>query len=159
VTQTAPDPGSKACTPDPGSNTCTDACGDAGTSRRQAVVLGVSAAFAGGALVAVGAGTAAAQPSAVEAAKPLIKLSKIAVGRSVKVANVIITRTGRSTVVGHSTVCTHMGCSVAPNGPELKCPCHGSRFNSATGEVIAGPAKTALPPVAVSVSGDEVVAG
>jgi nitrite reductase/ring-hydroxylating ferredoxin subunit len=151
VTQTAPDSGSNAAAPDPGSGACTEACGDSGTSRRQAVVLGVSAAIAGGALVAVGADTAAAQPSAVEAAKPLIKLSKIAVGGSVKVANVIITRTGRSTVVGHSTVCTHMGCSVAPNGPELKCPCHGSRFNPRNGAVLAGPAARPLPAVRLAV--------
>ena len=36
------------------------------------------------------------------------------------------------TVVGHSAVCTHQGCTVAASGA---CPCHGSSFNVATGAV------------------------
>ena len=102
-------------------------------------------------------------PSAESPSAAIAKLSDIPVGGSISAeldnAPIIISQPTAGKVVAFSAICTHQGCKVAPANKELDCPCHGSRFNSTTGEVIAGPAKTALPSVAVSVSGDEVVAG
>ena len=56
-------------------------------------------------------------------------------------------------------VCTHRGCSLATgtlDGSVVTCPCHGSRFEVATGVVVAGPATVGLETYAVEVLGDEV---
>lgn len=43
-----------------------------------------------------------------------------------------------------SSVCTHLGCSVARSTEGFACPCHGSRFDN-SGKVVGGPAPRALP--------------
>jgi Rieske Fe-S protein len=69
---------------------------------------------------------------------------------------VVITRTG-SEVHAFSAVCTHQGCHVDKvSGGTIRCPCHGSRFDASTGEVVSGPASSPLPPVAVTVRNGEV---
>lgn len=52
-----------------------------------------------------------------------------------------------------SAVCTHLGCTVARNGKELACPCHGSRF-AADGANVVGPAARALPYLALEFNTD-----
>ena len=48
-----------------------------------------------------------------------------------------------------SAICTHRTCTVKSHGDDLRCPCHGSRFNAA-GHVIKGPAAHDLPRYAIS---------
>ncbi|MBA2715203.1 MAG: Rieske (2Fe-2S) protein [Rubrobacteraceae bacterium] len=60
--------------------------------------------------------------------------------------------------VAYSAVCTHQGCTVAYQGGQLACPCHGSVFDPANGaKVVAGPAPSPLPEIPVKVEGGEVV--
>ncbi|UVY83596.1 Rieske (2Fe-2S) protein [Brachybacterium sp. NBEC-018] len=64
---------------------------------------------------------------------------------------VLLVRGDGEDVSGFSGYCTHNGCALAQHEEELDCPCHGSRFDALTGEVLRGPATTHLPEVAVSV--------
>ena len=60
--------------------------------------------------------------------------------------------------VAYSAICTHQRCTVAHQGGNLACPCHGSVFDPAKGaEVVAGPAPSPLPEIPVKVEGGEIV--
>lgn len=71
---------------------------------------------------------------------------------------VVVTQPTAGEFVAFSSICTHRGCPVdtVENGT-INCPCHGSMFAIADGTVVAGPAPAPLPPVEVTVDGDDVV--
>jgi Rieske Fe-S protein len=54
-----------------------------------------------------------------------------------------VVRTGASSFVASSTICTHEGCDTNVRGNQYSCPCHDSLF-SATGAVLRGPADRPL---------------
>jgi thiosulfate dehydrogenase (quinone) large subunit len=56
----------------------------------------------------------------------------------------IVIREASGTLVAHSAVCTHAGCTVGYQGGQIVCPCHGSVFDAQTGAVITGPATRPL---------------
>ena len=56
----------------------------------------------------------------------------------------IVVRQANGTLVAHSAVCTHAGCTVGYQGGQLICPCHGAVYDAATGAVISGPAPSPL---------------
>ena len=59
---------------------------------------------------------------------------------------------------GFSAVCTHQGCLVAGvSDGSINCPCHGSMFDPDTGEVIGGPAPSALPERPIIVAGKDIL--
>jgi cytochrome b6-f complex iron-sulfur subunit len=67
---------------------------------------------------------------------------------------IIYNRDGK--IMAYSLVCTHLGCTVAENGAEFECPCHGSRFDS-NGAVLAGPAQNPLKNLRVEILEDNTL--
>jgi Rieske Fe-S protein len=59
------------------------------------------------------------------------------------------------TFLAYSGICTHNGCTVGydEGAAEFACPCHGARFEAATGDVVQGPAQRPLTKIAVAESG------
>ena len=100
---------------------------------------------------------------APDAGTEVAALTDVPVGGSVGVdvggQPVLVAQPIAGQVVAFSAICTHQQCVVAAAGTELKCPCHGSTFDAATGDVLVGPALRALDPFAVRVDGDRIVAG
>lgn len=62
-------------------------------------------------------------------------------------------------VFAYSAICTHQGCTVAYDGlsHSMNCPCHGAKFDAASGAVLAGPAPTPLSKISVQISGANIV--
>jgi cytochrome b6-f complex iron-sulfur subunit len=61
-------------------------------------------------------------------------------------------------IKAYSAICPHLGCVVAWNDMvgAIQCPCHDGRFNPSSGAVVSGPPPGPLPPINVSVEGDEI---
>jgi Rieske Fe-S protein len=97
--------------------------------------------------------------TAVEVAK----LSDVPVGGSISAtlsgAPILISQPTAGTVLAFTAICTHQGCVVKPANAEFDCPCHASRYDAATGDVLRGPAPRALAKIPVTVTGDVIMAG
>jgi Rieske Fe-S protein len=140
-------------------------------SRRTVLTTGAAvagAAVGAAALTACGPSSSGSSPGTAQApiaaGTPLVALSEVPVGQAKAAkapdgSDVIVARTSDSAVAAFSAVCTHQGCTVAPKGADLVCPCHGSVFNALTGEVKQGPANKPLPSVQVKVENGKVVTG
>jgi nitrite reductase/ring-hydroxylating ferredoxin subunit len=62
-------------------------------------------------------------------------------GERIAVANV------SGTLHAFDDTCTHLGCSLADGdleGTVVTCPCHGSRFDVTSGDVLRGPAQESV---------------
>ncbi|WP_438855649.1 Rieske (2Fe-2S) protein [Agromyces sp. M3QZ16-3] len=143
-------------------------------SRRTALALGGTGAL-GSALVLAGCapgsdstggsgtGTGVDGTPTDAAGEDVAALTDIPVGGSISATiggqPVLLSQPTAGEVVAFSAICTHQGCTVAPEGAAFVCPCHGSTFDAATGDVEQGPALEPLPSVPVSVDGDRVIAG
>ncbi|QEO15792.1 Rieske (2Fe-2S) protein [Agromyces intestinalis] len=110
-----------------------------------------------------GGGGAEAPGTDVAAGSEVAALADVPVGESISVtidgADALLAQPSAGVVAAFSAICTHQQCKVAPAGAELHCPCHGSRFDAATGEVLNGPALQPLTPIAVHLDGDRIVTG
>jgi Rieske Fe-S protein len=141
-------------------------------SRRTVLSTGAAAAGAAvGAIALTACGSSSSSSSGSNSAAPapapgtpLVALADIPVGQAKAAkapdgSDIVVARTADNTAAAFSAVCTHQGCTVAPAGSELKCPCHGSVFDALTGAVKNGPAKKPLPAVSVKVQNGQVVTG
>lgn len=99
------------------------------------------------------ASSTAARPAATGLPRGAVKLgaaNQLPVGQGATYSDPgdghpdIVVRQTDGSLVAHSAVCTHAGCTVSYQGGHLVCPCHGSVFNARTGAVITGPAVTPL---------------
>jgi Rieske Fe-S protein len=78
-------------------------------------------------------------------------------------SKVVVTQPTEGTFKAFSAICTHAGCTVGGvTDGVIRCPCHGSEFDVATGEVLRGhdgtdPSNQApLAVVDIAVEGDDV---
>lgn len=131
-------------------------------SRRHALLIPATAAGLGGlaACAPEDEGFGTAEP--VRAEDDAIALEEIPENSSTLVnfggeqPFVLVVRGTGEDLTAYSGYCTHNGCALRQDEAELDCPCHGSRFDAATGEVLVGPATRQLPGVEVAVEGDVV---
>ena len=90
---------------------------------------------------------------AAGADEPLAQVADLPDGGGVVLedVHVVLVRDGDQ-VRGLSATCTHQGCTVSGVADgRITCPCHGSVFDAATGEVLTGPASSPLRAVPVEV--------
>lgn len=72
----------------------------------------------------------------------------------------LLIRPKADTLLAYASQCTHLQCPVLPavEAGHLHCPCHAGYFDLATGEVLAGPPRRALPRVGLEVKNGDVYA-
>ncbi|MEV6166240.1 Rieske (2Fe-2S) protein [Streptomyces sp. NPDC052052] len=145
---------------------------------RRSVVAAIGAVSAAAVLTACGSqkdsdgtdairpamgGRSAARPtdggSTEAAGESLAKTSDIPEGGGTVFADrgVVVTQPKAGEFKAFSADCPHQGCAVSSvsNGV-INCPCHGSKFDVATGEVKRGPATRPLAARSIRVSGDSI---
>jgi cytochrome b6-f complex iron-sulfur subunit len=127
------------------------ACGGDGSSTKPA--------GSGGTGTSSGGGNGGGKGASDEA---LAKVSQVPVGGAVSATSgdgkpVIVAQPTAGKLVAFSAICTHQGCTVAPADKILKCPCHGSTYDLATGKNTGGPAPSPLARISVKVEGGKVV--
>ena len=111
-------------------------------------LLGTATTFAGAFLAACG-----------EEAPEDIAKTDVPVGSAVILDRFIIAQPAAGNYVAYSSVCPHQQKKITKvEGDKVKCTAHGSTFDIATGDRVAGPALSGLRKVDLKDNGDKVSA-
>lgn len=123
-------------------------------------VVGLMSVAAGAVIASLAGGSFRPKQKATAS---IVKLADFPIGSTMPfTANdgnpAILFRTNAG-VFAYSAICTHQGCTVAYDGlsHSMNCPCHGAKFDAASGAVLAGPAPIPLPKISVSIAGDHII--
>lgn len=116
------------------------------TCSRRLFLLGTATTFAGAFLAACG-----------EAPSEEVAKTAVPVGSAVILDRFIIAQPNPGEYVAYSAVCPHQQQKITVvDGENVRCTAHGSVFNTASGEVISGPATTGLTTAALEETGDQL---
>jgi cytochrome b6-f complex iron-sulfur subunit len=100
-----------------------------------------------------GAASGDAITVAIDADSALAATGSVALVQSAA-GNVLVARTGQNAFTALSDVCTHEGCAITGHSGQIfVCLCHGAQFDT-SGQVVAGPARTALRQYSTEFAGD-----
>jgi nitrite reductase/ring-hydroxylating ferredoxin subunit len=138
------------------------ACWSRRDSLRAVGAAGVAAVGAVGLAGCGGGGTGTAQSTVTAPASGAVKAADVPVGGGtvIDALKVVVTQPTEGDYKAFSAVCTHQGCLVnSVQDGRIICPCHGSMFDIATGDVVQGPATQPLPEESVTLSGDSLTVG
>lgn len=89
-----------------------------------------------------------------------VPVSEVPLGGSAYLASerLVLTHPREGEFHAFDAACPHEGCLVRGVEREvLLCPCHGSEFDPASGEMTRGPATEGLTELSATVEGDEIV--
>ena len=138
---------------------------------RRTVLAGAGAVGAVGVLAACSSGgnpapsqstpVAPKESGGTTGGKVIAQTSDIPVGGGLVLDDkmVVVTQPKEGQFKAFTSTCPHQGCTVGKvTADTIICPCHGSQFSAETGDVEVGPAMTGLTPVAIRVSGTEIIA-
>jgi nitrite reductase/ring-hydroxylating ferredoxin subunit len=134
---------------------------------RRTVLRGAAGLVGLAAVAPLSAGVAhAAEKAPTEsdaaAGAPLCKTSDIPVkgGKIFDKQKVVVTQPTKGVFRGFSAICTHQNCILADcDGGTINCGCHASKFDLNDGHVLTPPATKPLPPVKITVKGDQISHG
>lgn len=124
------------------------------TTTRREVFAVVATAGAAAPLTACGGRQPAADPS-----EPVrVSTASVPEGGGVVRGGVVITQPSAGAYRAFDARCPHQGCTVNEvTASAIVCPCHGSEFDPASGDMTQGPATEGLTERTVSVDGDDIV--